>query len=160
MMTLGYRFQWNVNRNSIICDQENTFENFVCKMSSILFRLQCVKVFVSLAFWTVCSREPCLETRRSTCCIYPDVFSFVLHHLEEFSTYFLQNIFWIICYSDDIYSDEIETGATVWRDVTSLWEKTLNGGSSRENHNTSGDTIHKSIHNLMRPIEEELCLIA
>ena len=36
------QLQWNLNSNSII--DENTFENVICEMMSILFRHQCVKL--------------------------------------------------------------------------------------------------------------------
>ena len=41
--TLRNKFQWNFNRNSNICIEENTFENVVCEMSAIFSRPQCVK---------------------------------------------------------------------------------------------------------------------
>ena len=37
------KFQWKVNRNSNIFIEENTFENVVCEMLSILSRPQCDK---------------------------------------------------------------------------------------------------------------------
>ena len=40
--TLRNKLQLSFYRNSNICVQENTFENVVCKMLSISFRLQCV----------------------------------------------------------------------------------------------------------------------
>ena len=42
------RFQWNFNRYSYIFIQENSFENVVCEMASILSRPQCV--YTSLVF--------------------------------------------------------------------------------------------------------------
>ena len=41
--TLRNKLQWNFNRTSNIFIEENTFENVVCEMSSILSRPQCVK---------------------------------------------------------------------------------------------------------------------
>ena len=35
-LTLGNKFQWNLNRNSFIFTQENAFENVVWKMTAIL----------------------------------------------------------------------------------------------------------------------------
>ena len=40
--TLGNKLQWNFNRKSNIFIEENTFENVVCEMASILSRPQCV----------------------------------------------------------------------------------------------------------------------
>ena len=40
--TLRNKLQWNLNRNSYILIQENTFENVVCEMASLLSRPQCV----------------------------------------------------------------------------------------------------------------------
>ena len=40
--TLGNKIQWNLNRNSYIFIQENTFENVVWKMAAILSLPQCV----------------------------------------------------------------------------------------------------------------------
>ena len=42
--TLGNKLQWNFNRNSNIFIEENTFENVVCEMASLLSRPQCVNV--------------------------------------------------------------------------------------------------------------------
>ena len=35
---LGYKPQWNVNKNTTIFTRENGFENAICKMVAILFR--------------------------------------------------------------------------------------------------------------------------
>ena len=40
---LRNKVQWNLNRNSNIFIEENTFENFVCEMLPISSRPQCVK---------------------------------------------------------------------------------------------------------------------
>ena len=45
--TLGNRLQWNLNWNSSIFIQENTFESVVCEMAAILSRPQCVNPFRS-----------------------------------------------------------------------------------------------------------------
>ena len=42
--------RWNFNRSSSIFIQENTFENVVCEMASILSRPQCVKTTPKPAF--------------------------------------------------------------------------------------------------------------
>ena len=42
ILTLGNKFQLNVNRNSNIFIQENAIENFVFEMASILSRPQCI----------------------------------------------------------------------------------------------------------------------
>ena len=42
---LRNKFQWNLNPNSYVFKQENAFENVVWKMSAILSRPQCVKVW-------------------------------------------------------------------------------------------------------------------
>ena len=45
------KFQWNPNQNSYIFIQENTFENGVCEMVSILSLPQYVKA------WTICTQH-------------------------------------------------------------------------------------------------------
>ena len=45
-LTLGDKFQWNLNRNSFIFIQENAFENVVWKMTAILSRPKCVKISI------------------------------------------------------------------------------------------------------------------
>ena len=47
--TLGNKLQWNLNRNSNIFIEENTFENVVCEMLFISSRPQCVKGSLSSA---------------------------------------------------------------------------------------------------------------
>ena len=64
--TLGYKLQWNFNRNSNIFIQENAFESVVCEMVAILSRPQCVKC------WTDIS----LDVKGST----------VKHHVSRVST--------------------------------------------------------------------------
>ena len=41
--TFGNKFQWNSNQNTTISVQEYEFENYICEVSSILSRPQCVK---------------------------------------------------------------------------------------------------------------------
>ena len=41
-LTPRNKLQWNFNRNSYMCIQENPFKNVVCKMLIILHRHQCV----------------------------------------------------------------------------------------------------------------------
>ena len=43
-LTLRNKLQWNLNRNSNICIQENLFESVDCETASILSRPQCVKL--------------------------------------------------------------------------------------------------------------------
>ena len=43
--TLENKHQWNLNRNSYIFIQENAFENIICEMVAILYRLQCVNFY-------------------------------------------------------------------------------------------------------------------
>ena len=45
---LRNKLQWNLNRNSYIFIQENTFENVVCEMVAILSRPQCVEMKLSI----------------------------------------------------------------------------------------------------------------
>ena len=47
---LGTKFKWNLNRNSYVFIQENSFENVVCEMAAILSRPQCVK---TLHYWVI-----------------------------------------------------------------------------------------------------------
>ena len=42
--TLRNKLQWNLNRNSYIFIQENTFEHVIWKMAAILSGTQCVKL--------------------------------------------------------------------------------------------------------------------
>ena len=47
--TLRNKLQWNINRNSCIFIQENSLENVVCEMVSILSRPQCVNAYSLIA---------------------------------------------------------------------------------------------------------------
>ena len=55
--TPGNKFQWNLNRNSIIFIQRNVFENVVCEMAAILSRgdeLTCLSLTVIICDSTRC----------------------------------------------------------------------------------------------------------
>ena len=54
---------WNLKWNSSIFIKENTFENIVCEMAPILFRLQCVNRFITVPLKTA-------RTQPSSC-IWP-----------------------------------------------------------------------------------------
>ena len=49
--TLGNKLQWNLNRNLCICIRENTFENIVWEMTTILSQRQCVKKLTWMFMW-------------------------------------------------------------------------------------------------------------
>ena len=50
-LTLRNKLQWNLNRNSSILIQENTYESVVFETAAILSRPQCVK---DRTYWIVC----------------------------------------------------------------------------------------------------------
>ena len=43
-LDIGNKLQWKLNRNSKLFTHENVFENVVCEMATILFRLRWVKI--------------------------------------------------------------------------------------------------------------------
>ena len=55
--TLRNKLQWNFNRNSNIFNQENTPQNAICEMASILSRPQCVKDDISFKRYARLTRK-------------------------------------------------------------------------------------------------------
>ena len=55
--TLRNKLQWNVNSNSNICIEENTFENVICEMLFILSQPQCVNTFEAWTKWPIFYRH-------------------------------------------------------------------------------------------------------
>ena len=49
---IGNKYQWNLNTNSTLFIQENTFENVICEKAAILPGSQCVKIRRKLFYCT------------------------------------------------------------------------------------------------------------
>ena len=60
---LSNKFQWNINPNSDIFIQENTFDNVIRLMAAILSRLQCVNCYLVLLSFDI---KPSYQFRNFT----------------------------------------------------------------------------------------------